>query len=1151
MKKRFLVLAMALCMVFALGFAYAEETETSGYDQGKHDTVCVNDPAYAPEVCETHTVAPTCTEVGKDCTLCNLCLKCIESKEVPATGHTWTLFEEVPAQCEVAGTKAFYGCLECATEDGEIVVFAELNEDGEYVEIEAPEVIPALEHKPVPAGEWNPADFTCGDEVSLDAVCELCDKTLLEKITIKIEHKFNEVEEVAPTCEVTGTKAHSVCELCDAILFEDVIYTVDEQDEELGKAMAIDALGHHWVFVNGTPGKCEEDATKDHAVCDREGCGKTDPENEEDWLLPAPGHEYTIFLPEVPATCTEKGLAAAWQCSVCGQLAENVKDAEGNNVAGEKIDARAEIPAAGHTWKTILGKFATCEEDGYAAHRVCTVCGRIEYNGSEYAQEIGQELVAIPAHGHVDEDGYEPNTTSSPERKADPSKLLKEADMIAAGKLPALGEDEEPESDDVAPDCDDEGYICNKWCPWCYELRVEASTVPAKGHKWELTQKGTMPDCEKTGLSDLWTCSVCGETEGNEVIAALDHKMVYVDAVLADCENDGNIAYSYCDRDNCTYGVDGTIFYVVESGAGFGKTVGTSPLTKNEDGVLENHPADVVIAAFEHGYADGYDPAEFIMPIAPVPATCYATGIEGDGEYCVLCNTIVTDPTVIPMTEHVWETVDAAEPTCTVKGNHNYKYCTNDGCGLGYIINEDGKLGESFKVTEDDKGEIVVPAVVEIAALGHDEKSGVAKAPTCTEAGWEAGTYCDRCGITLTEEKEIPALGHTEEILPAVEPTCTKEGKTEGKQCTVCEAITVAQKPVAALGHVYNDYVAEVPATCFEDGHEEGLRCSRCTPEYANGKNDAWLIYPSVIEATGHPEDTIVKVEGTDPTCAVMDDADRYYTFYYCTACDYGWLEANPEYDTAFVAPFPVTYTEDGEIIVPEEAKWEQLEHTWNEYFDRAPTCTEDGVTTARQCLVCGHKESEKYRPATGHSYEVVPGKAATCTEPGIKDGKKCSVCGDEIKGEEIPATGHKLAHVNAKPATCTEDGNEDGKVCQNPGCDYREGAAILKAPGHNTDGVNWTVVKQPTAGVDGEGLRVKYCKVCGEEAEIELIPATQLGQLGDANDDGNVDLQDVVRVMNYYLGNTTDINMTNADYNQDGSVNLLDAVSILRAYLG
>ena len=77
-------------------------------------------------------------------------------------------------------------------------------------------------------------------------------------------------------------------------------------------------------------------------------------------------HEFTNLIPEVPATCLDKGLAAHYECA-CGKYF----DAEKN----EKTLEELAIPELGHEVEYVEEKVATLEENGNIAHYACTRCG--------------------------------------------------------------------------------------------------------------------------------------------------------------------------------------------------------------------------------------------------------------------------------------------------------------------------------------------------------------------------------------------------------------------------------------------------------------------------------------------------------------------------------------------------------------------------------------------------------------------------------------------------------------------------------------------------------------------------------------------------------------------------------------------------------
>jgi hypothetical protein len=88
-----------------------------------------------------------------------------------------------------------------------------------------------------------------------------------------------------------------------------------------------------------------------------------------------------------------------------------------------------------------------------------------------------------------------------------------------------------------------------------------------------------------------------------------------------------------------------------------------------------------------------------------------------------------------------------------------------------------------------------------IPALNHKDtlvKVG-AKAPTCTEIGWDAYEYCTVCTYTTYVEKD--ALKHDIVIDKAVEATCTSTGLTAGQHCSRCDDMTVEQEVVPVKLH--------------------------------------------------------------------------------------------------------------------------------------------------------------------------------------------------------------------------------------------------------------------------------------------------------------------------------------------------------------
>lgn len=104
----------------------------------------------------------------------------------------------------------------------------------------------------------------------------------------------------------------------------------------------------------------------------------------------------------------------------------------------------------------------------------------------------------------------------------------------------------------------------------------------------------------------------------------------------------------------------------------------------------------------------------------------------------------------------------------------------------------------------------------------HDLKQHAAQAPTCTEKGWDAYEACKNCNYTT--RKELPAQ-HDLEQHAAKAPTCTEIGWNAYKTCSRCDYTTYTELP--ALNHDLVRHEAQAP-TCTEIGWNAYETCSRC-----------------------------------------------------------------------------------------------------------------------------------------------------------------------------------------------------------------------------------------------------------------------------------------------------------------------------------
>ena len=147
----------------------------------------------------------------------------------------------------------------------------------------------------------------------------------------------------------------------------------------------------------------------------------------------------------------------------------------------------------------------------------------------------------------------------------------------------------------------------------------------------------------------------------------------------------------------------------------------------------------------------------------------------------------------------------------------------------------------------------------------HDLVHHDAKAPTCTEIGWNEYDACQREGCTYTTKVEIPALKHKLVHHDAKAPTCTETGWEEYDTCSRCDYTTKVE--LLALKHDLVHHDAKAP-TCTEIGWNEYDACQREGCDYTTKVE---------IPAPGHDyTEKVVK-----PTCGKGG-----YTLHTCKKCN-------------------------------------------------------------------------------------------------------------------------------------------------------------------------------------------------------------------------------------------------------------------------
>ena len=251
-------------------------------------------------------------------------------------------------------------------------------------------------------------------------------------------------------------------------------------------------------------------------------------------------------------------------------------------------------------------------------------------------------------------------------------------------------------------------------------------------------------------------------------------------------------------------------------------------------------------------------------------------------------------------------------------------------------------------------------------ALVHPD----AKAPTCTEPGWDAYDLCVRCGYTT--RKELPAQ-HDFVYHQAKSPTC-KEIGFASVACWRCGYFKNLVLP--ALNHDLKQHAAKAP-TCTEKGWDAYETCSRC--DYTT-----YAELPAQHDLRHHAAKA--------PTCTGIG-WDAYET---CSRCDYTTRKELPA-----------------------------LNHDLEQHEAKAPTCTEKGWDAYETCSRCDHTTRTEL-PALNHDYQAVTVEP-TCETDGYTV-FTCTRCKDSYTADPTDQLGHQFGAwspngTGSQSADCLRDG--------------------------------------------------------------------------------------------------------------------------------
>ena len=258
---------------------------------------------------------------------------------------------------------------------------------------------------------------------------------------------------------------------------------------------------------------------------------------------------------------------------------------------------------------------------------------------------------------------------------------------------------------------------------------------------------------------------------------------------------------------------------------------------------------------------------------------------------------------------------------------------------------------------------------------GHDLVQHAAKAPTCTEIGWDAYDTCSRFGCNYTTRKELPALKHDLKQHAAKAPTCTEIGWDAYEACSRCDYTTYAEQP--ALNHDLVQHEAQA-ATCTEKGWDAYETCNNCN----------YTTYAE-LSALNH---ALVHHDAQAPTCTEKG-WNAYDT---CSRCDY------------------TTYAEQP-----------ALKHDLVHHDAKAATCTEKGWDAYDTCSRCDYTTYAELS-ALNHDYQAVTVEP-TCETDGYTV-FTCSRCKDSYTANPTDKLGHQFGawspnETGSQSAGCLRQG--------------------------------------------------------------------------------------------------------------------------------
>ena len=178
---------------------------------------------------------------------------------------------------------------------------------------------------------------------------------------------------------------------CDHI-WVDATCTAPKTCSECGMTMG-GKLEHTYTdYVSNNDATCTEDGTKTGTCV----CGEKNTIADEGSAL---GHKEETVTGKAP-TCTETGLTDGKKCSVCGVTTVEHNEIPANGHKDDDKNYKCDVCEANlctdHVEETVVGKEATCTENGLTDGKQCSICGSVI---------LAQEVITAKGHKASEDDG--------------------------------------------------------------------------------------------------------------------------------------------------------------------------------------------------------------------------------------------------------------------------------------------------------------------------------------------------------------------------------------------------------------------------------------------------------------------------------------------------------------------------------------------------------------------------------------------------------------------------------------------------------------------------------------------------------------------------------------------------------------------------